>query len=56
MSKKKFTTTIDDKLITRMKVEALSRKKSVATIIEELFNKYFEDKKLARKTRTVKKI
>ena len=44
--KVKFTTSINDKLIEQAKIEAIKRKISVATLIEELLTKYFNEKTL----------
>lgn len=42
--KVKFTTSLDDKLVEKTKIEAIKRKVSVATLIEELLTKYFDEK------------
>lgn len=42
--KKKFTTTIDDKLIKLIKIKAIEENKSVAEIIELLLKNYLDIK------------
>lgn len=44
--KVKFTTTIDNELLERTKIQAIKEKTSVAKIIEELLKKYLEDKEV----------
>ena len=43
MAKKKFTTTIDEELIVKVKIKAIQEKRSVSDILEELLNKYLEE-------------
>lgn len=43
MSKTKFTTTIEDTLLERIKIQAIKERKSVAQILEELIEKYLND-------------
>lgn len=43
--KKKFTTTLNNDLVKRAKLQALKEDRSVADIIEELLVKYLKDKK-----------
>lgn len=38
--KRKFTTTIDEKVLEEIKIQAVKEKRSVADIIEELFISY----------------
>jgi predicted HicB family RNase H-like nuclease len=40
--KKKFTTTLDDELIKRIKIKSIEEGKSVAELIEELLKQYLE--------------
>lgn len=40
MSKTKFTTTIDSKLVKEIKIRAIQEEKSVATILETLIKEY----------------
>ena len=40
--KKKFTTTIDEKLIQDIKIQAINENKSVAEIIETLLTEYLK--------------
>jgi len=41
--KKKFTTTLDDELIKRIKIKAIEKGVSVAELIERLLKKYLEE-------------
>lgn len=41
--KKKFTTTLDDKLIEQMKIQAIKEHISVSALIEKLFNSYMNN-------------
>lgn len=41
--KKKFTTTLDDELIKRVKIKAIELNLSVADLIEKLFKKFLEE-------------
>lgn len=43
--KKKFTTTIDDKLIKQAKIKAIEEGISVAELIEKLLKEYLESTK-----------
>jgi len=38
--KKKFTTTLDDELIKKIKIEAIEKGKSVAELIEQMIKNY----------------
>lgn len=40
MAKQKFTTTIDDELLERIKIQAIKEKRSVSDLLEELIAKY----------------
>lgn len=42
--KKKFTTTLDDELIKKIKIVAIEHDKSVADLIEQLLREYLEGK------------
>jgi len=42
--KAKFTTSLDEELIEKAKIEAIKRKISVAQLLEELLTEYFNDK------------
>ena len=42
--KAKFTTSLDEGLIEKAKIEAIKRKISVAQLLEELLTEYFNDK------------
>jgi len=42
--KKKFTTTLDDELIKKIKIKAIEQGKSVAELIEQCLRKYLEGK------------
>ena len=44
MSKVKFTTTLDDKLVEQAKIEAIKLKISTAQLIENLLQEYFKAK------------
>lgn len=44
MSKVKFTTTLNDKLLEQAKIEAIKLKISTAQLIENLLQEYFENK------------
>lgn len=44
MAKSKFTTTLDSKLLKKVKIEAIQLDMSVAQFLEKLIEKYFEDK------------
>lgn len=41
--KKKFTTTLDDKLIEQMKIQAIKEHISVASLIKKLFDNYMNN-------------
>lgn len=41
--KKKFTTTLDDKLIKEMKIQAIKENISVSALIEKLFDNYMNN-------------
>lgn len=43
MAKQKFTTTIDTKLLERIKIQAIKEKRSVSDLLEELITKYLEE-------------
>lgn len=45
MPKKKFTTTIDENILERIKIQAIKEKKSVSEILEHLIKKYLEESK-----------
>ena len=42
--KAKFTTSLDEELIEKAKIEAIKRKISVAQLLEELLTEYFNHK------------
>ena len=42
--KKKFTTTLDEELIKKIKIKAIEENKSVADLLEEMLRKYLEGK------------
>lgn len=44
MAKVKFTTTLDDKLLEKAKIEAIKKKISTASFIEKLLTEYFKEK------------
>lgn len=44
MSKVKFTTTVDVKLLEEIKIRAIKEKRSVSDILEEVITKYLESK------------
>ena len=44
MSKVKFTTTLNDKLLEQAKIEAIKLKISTAQLIENLLQEYFKNK------------
>lgn len=41
--KKKFTTTLNDELIKKMKIQAVKENISVASLIEKLFDNYMKN-------------
>lgn len=42
MAKQKFTTTIDTKLLEKIKIQAIKEKRSVSDLLEEIIKKYLE--------------
>lgn len=44
MNRKKFTTTIDEELIEKIKIQAIKEKRSVSQILEELIKEYLSRK------------
>lgn len=45
MSKQKFTTTVDSELLEKIKIQAVTEKRSVSDILEELISAYLDSKK-----------
>lgn len=44
MSRKKFTTTLDEELITKIKIKAVEESTDVSKLIEKLIIKYLNEK------------
>lgn len=44
MAKRKFTTTLDEFLLEKIKIESIKEKRSVSNLIEELMNSYLKSK------------
>lgn len=44
MARKKFTTTLDEDLITKIKIQAINEKTDVSKLLEKLIVKYLEGK------------
>ena len=42
MAKQKFTTTIDETLLEKIKIKSIMEKRSVSEILEELITEYLE--------------
>ncbi len=42
MSKKKFTTTVDEELLEQVKIQAIKEKRSVSDLLEELIKDYLK--------------
>lgn len=42
MAKQKFTTTIDEALLEKIKIKSIREKRSVSEILEELITEYLE--------------
>lgn len=42
MAKKKFTTTVDEELLEKIKIQAIKEKRSVSDLLEELILAYLE--------------
>ena len=42
MAKQKFTTTIDETLLEKIKIKSIREKRSVSKILEELITEYLE--------------
>lgn len=42
MAKQKFTTTIDETLLKKIKIKSIMEKRSVSEILEELITEYLE--------------
>lgn len=42
MAKQKFTTTIDETLLEKIKIKSIREKRSVSEILEELITEYLE--------------
>lgn len=40
MAKKKFTTTVDEELLEKIKIQAIREKRSVSDLLEELIKDY----------------
>lgn len=45
MARKKFTTTLDEDLISKIKIQAINEKTDVSKLLEKLIVKYLDDKK-----------
>ena len=45
MNRKKFTTTLDEDLISKIKIQAINEKTDVSKLLEKLIVKYLDDKK-----------
>ena len=45
MTRKKFTTTLDEDLISKIKIQAINEKTDVSKLLEKLIVKYLEDRK-----------
>lgn len=45
MTRKKFTTTLDEDLISKIKIQAINEKTDVSKLLEKLIVKYLDDKK-----------
>ena len=43
MPKQKFTTTLDETLLEKLKIKAIKEKKSVSAILEELIKQFLEE-------------
>lgn len=41
MAKKKFTTTVDEELLEKIKIQSIKEKRSVSKLLEELIKDYF---------------
>lgn len=44
MGKVKFTTMVDEEVLSKIKIEAIKEKRSVSDILIELFRKYLKEK------------
>lgn len=42
MAKKKFTTTVDEDLLEKVKIQSIKEKRSVSDLLEELIRAYLE--------------
>lgn len=42
VSKKKFTTTVDEELLEQVKIQAIKEKRSVSDLLEELIKDYLK--------------
>ena len=45
MTRKKVTTTLDEDLISKIKIQAINEKTDVSKLLEKLIVKYLDDKK-----------
>ena len=45
MARKKFTTTLDEDLISKIKIQAINEKTDVSKLLGKLIVKYLDDKK-----------
>lgn len=45
MTRKKFTTTLDEDLISKIKIQAINEKTDVSKLLEKLIVKYLEEMK-----------
>ena len=42
MAKKKFTTTVDEELLEKIKIQSIKEKRSVSDLLEELIRSYLD--------------